>query len=72
MLSLARKLGQSITLHTSDGPIVVKFCSMKGSITIVLGIEAPQSVRIVRDDAIKRQPTMAVGYRPGRDGEAVQ
>lgn len=49
MLAITRKVGQSVTLHTSDGPILVELVSTdRGKARI--GFQAPMSVRINRND----------------------
>ena len=49
MLVLARKIGGKILMETSDGPIEVTVVRTKGR-TVRLGINAPQSVRIKREE----------------------
>lgn len=49
MLVLARKIGGKIIMETSDGPIEVTVVRVKGR-TIRLGVTAPQTVRIKRDE----------------------
>ncbi len=51
MLKLTRREGESITLFTSDGPIEVWVSSIEGRQTRV-GIDAPQSVNIVRSELL--------------------
>lgn len=61
MLILTRKLDPSrdlknkLILTTSDGPIVISIQSMPARDRVVLGIEAPESVGIVRKEKIRQQ-----------------
>jgi carbon storage regulator len=52
MLIFSRKLGQAV--HVGDG-IVIRIVEVRRS-RIRIGIEAPQTVRIQRDENISRPP----------------
>lgn len=53
-LVLTRKLGQTITMDTANGVITVKFTQCRGK-QIRLQIDAPSSVKVVRNEAIKKK-----------------
>ncbi len=53
MLVFERYPEESFTLHTSDGVITVRVLGYKGY-RVYLGIDAPKSVAILRDDAKQR------------------
>ena len=55
MLVLTRKLGQKIEI--GDGIVVTVVKSDRGRVR--LGIEAPQDVRILREEVSDRQPSVA-------------
>lgn len=48
-LALARRVGQSVVLHTTDGPIEVRVTRVESG-NIYLGINAPRKVQIVREE----------------------
>ncbi|MCP5305544.1 MAG: carbon storage regulator [Chromatiaceae bacterium] len=50
MLILTRREGESIILETSDGPIRVTLVEYKSSTDTAVGIEAPSSVKILREE----------------------
>lgn len=54
MLVLVRKPGQGIYIQTSDGEIEIRMLSLQG-LQIRVGIGAPKSVTIHRDDIIKKE-----------------
>ena len=47
MLVLSRKPNESLIFHTLDGPVEVIINDVKGQ-RVSIGIEAPNSVRVVR------------------------
>jgi carbon storage regulator CsrA len=49
MLSLTRNIDQSIMIYTSDGPIKIMVRMVSGQ-QFRIGIDAPQSVNIVRSE----------------------
>lgn len=51
MLVLTRRQGESLIFNTSDGEIVVSFELLQGS-QVKIGIDAPQSVRVLRDELV--------------------
>ncbi|MBT5210175.1 MAG: carbon storage regulator [Halieaceae bacterium] len=51
MLVLGRKSGEGITLQSSDGEIKISATLVAGSIR--LAIDAPDSVKVVRDELIQ-------------------
>jgi carbon storage regulator len=53
MLSLTRKPNESIILKTSDGDVKVMIIGQRGQYVRV-GIDAPQSVAILREELIDR------------------
>lgn len=53
MLVLTRREGESIVLETSDGPIRVKLVAYKSNTETSVGIEAPESVRIMREELLR-------------------
>lgn len=53
MLVLSRKNGEKISLTTSDGEIVVVVLEAKNN-KVKLGIVAPKSVKVARDDIKSR------------------
>ena len=69
MLVLCRRTGESIILRTSDGPIEVMLCSVSRGDRGRLGITAPKSVKIQRDEHIDRDELQEI--RHGRkNGDA--
>lgn len=50
MLLLGRKPGESVTIYTTDGPIVVTLVASRCGTR--LGIEAPRQVRVVRTELV--------------------
>lgn len=56
MLLLGRRHNESVTIYTSDGPIVVTLVESRNGTRI--GIDAPRSVRIVRTELIEQKPAM--------------
>lgn len=52
MLVLSRKRNESIEV---DGPATIKIIGQKGN-TVIVGIEAERSVRIVRPEVLQPQP----------------
>lgn len=50
MLAINRRFGQSITMRTAGGETIVVQVVKTGRHQIVLGIDAPRSVRIVRTE----------------------
>ena len=52
MLVLTRREGESIVLETSDGPIKVTLVAYKSNTETSVGIEAPESVRIMREELL--------------------
>jgi carbon storage regulator CsrA len=55
MLVLGREFGQSVTIYTDNGPIVVKVCGRRGTKGIRLGFEAPKDVKIIRSELIEEE-----------------
>ena len=53
-LALSRDVGESIVLQTSDGTVRVKVCDIRGNKT-KLYIEAPPSVRILREEVLGKE-----------------
>lgn len=53
MLVLTRTRGESIVIKTTDGPITVVVTQVIGG-KIKIGIDAPDHVRIVRTEIIKK------------------
>jgi len=54
MLVLELKKHKSITLNTSDGPIVLRIRDYERCETVVLAIDLPDSVIVVRSDARRK------------------
>jgi carbon storage regulator len=52
MLVLSRREGEALILNTSDGEIVVSIELLQGR-QVKVGIEAPQSVRVLRDELVE-------------------
>lgn len=50
MLLLGRRHNESVTIYTSDGPIVVTLVESRNGTRI--GIEAPRQVRIIRTELV--------------------
>jgi carbon storage regulator CsrA len=48
MLVVGRKIGQRIRIETSDGVIYVTVA--KGGAKVSLAIEAPRTIKVVRDE----------------------
>ncbi len=61
MLSLSRRVGQSLTI--GDGYKVVVQEIHQGY--VVLGIDAPRCVPVVRDDAVVKEPKKVEGKANG-------
>lgn len=61
-LSLTRKVSESFTLLTADGSVKITIARKKGQ-GCVLWINAPKSVRILREDAVQKK-TPCVKYAP--------
>ena len=59
MLVLTRRGGESIILETADGPIRVTLVAYKSNTETPVGIEAPESVRTMREERLDE-----VGGRP--------
>ena len=57
MLVLGRKTDQSVTLLTSDGPVLININNVNGCF-VSLGFEAPQSVKIVRTELLEAKQPM--------------
>lgn len=56
MLVLGRKIDERVTLTTQSGEVItVMVVDIRGE-TIRLGFEADRSVRILRGDAIRKEP----------------
>jgi carbon storage regulator len=55
MLVLSRREGEVIVLETSDGLIRIKLTEYNGNQTRV-GIDAPKSVRILREELLDAKP----------------
>ena len=53
MLVLTRTRGESIVIETTDGPITVLVTQVIGG-KIKIGIDAPDHVRILRTEIIKK------------------
>ena len=51
MLKLTRRVGEALILTTSDGEIVVSLERLSES-QVKIGIEAPKSVRVLRDELV--------------------
>ena len=51
MLVLSRREGEALILNTSDGEIVVSVELLQSS-QVKVGSEAPQSIRIMRDELV--------------------
>ncbi|MFO0895962.1 MAG: carbon storage regulator [Pirellulales bacterium] len=60
MLVLSRKSGESVQLGGAAGEIVIKVIDLGGG-RVRLGIEAPQSVTIVRSELGPRPPATREG-----------
>ncbi len=54
MLVLTRKRNQGIVIQTSDGPIMIMILDIQRERTKV-GIEAPKSCVILRDELLRRE-----------------
>lgn len=52
MLALSRSVGQKIILSTSDGEIEVCFIQSNTLSNVVIGINAPASVQIAREELL--------------------
>lgn len=50
MLVLSRLIGESITLDTRDGPVIVKVSDIRDGCRVRLAVEAPDSVEIHRSE----------------------
>ena len=61
-LSLTRHVGDCFTIFTTEGPIEVEFHQQKTSTSVVLCIRAPKSVRILRNEVVRRDD-----YDPAKD-----
>jgi carbon storage regulator CsrA len=59
MLKVKRREGEALILETSDGPITIRLTEYNGNQTRV-GIDAPQSVRIVREELSFTRDTSTV------------
>jgi len=64
MLALTRCAGERIFIGPDIMVQVVRFSVHNGEPRVVLGIEAPREVRIVRDNAGCRNPQPAREARP--------
>jgi carbon storage regulator CsrA len=57
MLCLARNEGQTIKIGPNITITVVEIKKVKGGKkTVMIGIDAPREIQILRDDAIKKGP----------------
>lgn len=54
MLVLTRRVDEKLTLHTSDGMVTIVVCKAEGG-SCRIGIDAPKSVQILRDNAKDRR-----------------
>ena len=50
MLFIRRRQHESIILHTSDGPIKIKVLEIVRAHTTLIGVEAPATVSVVRQE----------------------
>lgn len=63
MLIIGRKQSQTVTLYTSEGPIVVKIAKVRGS-KVLVGIEAPENVKVLRGELDDRTPDTRQANEP--------
>lgn len=59
MLVLGRREGQTVTLTTTSSEKITVAVLRTGVGLISLGIKAPRSVTILREEAVKREPAAA-------------
>ena len=64
MLILARDVGETVTIDTSDGEIVVMVTKVEANGTVKLGFAAPMSIPIMRTELLERQSDGPMGI-PG-------
>ena len=56
MLVLERKAEEKILIGDSIVITIIKFKHQKGDHAVKIGIEAPKSIRVLRDDAKNKEP----------------
>jgi carbon storage regulator CsrA len=54
MLVLARALGQRICIRLPEGEVVVEVCKIDGG-RVSLGISAPRSINVAREELVDRK-----------------
>ncbi len=55
MLVVGRRLKESITILSSDGPVVITILERKGSDGFRVGINAPREVKVVRTELLDNE-----------------
>lgn len=55
MLVLSRRVGESIQIPVAEGMITIRIVAFNGN-QVRVGVEAPQSVQILRDDMVHKKP----------------
>jgi carbon storage regulator len=63
MLKLSRKVGQTVVLETSDGPITLQVIEIRGQ-QVRIGFDAPRAV------IINREEVQRVSNESAREGTA--
>ena len=53
ILKVKRREGESLVLYTSDGPITVLVDYVTDSYQVAVGIDAPRSVRVLREELVE-------------------
>jgi len=59
MLVLRRRTNERLVIYTSDGPIVIKASEHSDSI-VKFAIQAPDSIRILREELLTRDQLEAI------------
>ena len=68
MLRLSRRAGQGVVIETPDGPVLVRVMGWQNG-TVRFAFEAPDRVRILREELLQKAPRPAGGVVAGnREG----
>lgn len=55
MLVLMRRAGEALTINTGQGEVIVRILKVNGG-QVQVGIDAPRSMAVLRDNAAAKSP----------------